>query len=161
MTRCKTYTDSIIVTWPKSRPLGSYLAELENARAGGLVVNYRVAHPPRPTPDRCYRVHDGHVRGYLLVLAVEHRGDGEVAHVPPPPTGLHEGCASRGGVCDCGPRPCALEFWPGGWYVVCSPVWHELKRCRHTSHESFRGWRWFLRDKVDHCERAASVGSRA
>lgn len=27
-----------------------------------------------------------------------------------PNADLHEGCARRGGVCDCGPRPCFVEF---------------------------------------------------
>jgi hypothetical protein len=24
---------------------------------------------------------------------------------------LHEGCELRGGVCDCGPRPCYMDGW--------------------------------------------------
>lgn len=116
----------IIVTWPKSRRFGSYMAQLELAARDSLLVNYHVRHPPRPAPLRCYRVHDGLVRGWLHVVAVMHRREGEVARV------------------DDDPIP---EGWPAGWYIVCSPVWHELP-APHMEMPGFRGWRWFDRTVV-------------
>lgn len=116
----------VIVTWPKSRPLGSYLAELLIAERDGLVVCYRVTVLPGRRPERCYRVHEGHIRGWLDVIDMRHMDDGEVRRV--------------GG---------GSGHWPAGNYLVCGPTWHELGfRSDRTVMPGFRGWRWFERGRV-------------
>lgn len=112
----------IVLTWPKTRPLESYLTELAQARDAGLVINYRVAHPPNRNvlwvgrAPRCYMVHDGAVRGYTMIRDVLHRDDGEVRD---PVTG---------------------GFWPEGFYVVREPRWFEVNP---ITMGGFRGWRFF------------------
>lgn len=147
----------IVVTWPKSRPLGSYMAELERAKAQGLVVCYRVRSLPPfslgafdyGAPEvRCYRVHDGRVKGHLKLVMAEFRGAGEVERLPAPGDERHEGCHRRGGVCDCHGRPCAVEYWPPGNYLVCDPEWYEIPRERQPVMAGFRGWRRFDRAVV-------------
>lgn len=122
----------LIVTWPKSRVLGSYLAELRNAERLGLKINYRVHRPPDREAlfgaggvPRVYRVHNGFVRGYTPLSGVLLRGENEVARV--------EADAMSG-------------FWPAGWYLVCEPIFH---RCAESFCEGFRGWRWFDRTLVE------------
>ncbi len=111
----------IVLTWPKTKPLADYLAELARAAAEGLVINYRVIHlptwdpPPKDSNVRCYMVHEGHVRGWSEVLYVALRGENEVAD-------------STGG------------FWPPGKYIVRSPIWHPIEP---IPMRGFRGWRWF------------------
>lgn len=119
----------IILTWPKTKSLIAYRAELAAAAARSHVINYRVAHLPvwedavedhgfrswpygTPRP-RCYMVHTGYVRGWMQIIGTCWREDGEV------------------------------EGWPSGWYIVRSPEWHyDLSR---PPMESFRGWRWYAR----------------
>jgi hypothetical protein len=108
----------VIVTWPQSRPLDSYLAELKRAARDGLVINYRVSRLPATKPRRCYMVHSGMVRGWCDVLSVERRGEGDV----------------RRAENDSG-------FWPGGYYIVRSPVWHALKN--PLPMRGFQSWRWY------------------
>ncbi len=116
----------IIVTWPKARPLGSYLAELEIAKRDDLTVAFRVPSRPSPTPDRCYRVHDGYVRGWLRVLAVS--WSNSVKRVASDPQS---------------------GFWPAGVYVTCDPEWHELKPpTPMLPMRGFQGWRWYDRLEV-------------
>lgn len=110
----------IVVTWPKSRAFSSYMVELERAKGRGLLVSFRVPSRPSQTPERCYRVHDGKVRGWLRVIAVS--WSNSVARVPSDP---------------------AEGYWPPGVYVTCDPEWHELRP--HVEMQGFRGWRWFER----------------
>lgn len=112
----------LIITWPKSRPLKSYLEELARAKAGGLVINYRVARPPVVgfgdwcgRPHRCYAVHDGAVRGYNEILYVTHREEGDVTD---PTTG---------------------QSWPAGDYIVRDPEWHPVEP---VPMQGFRGFRY-------------------
>lgn len=116
----------IVVTWPKKTPLSVYLRNLREAARVGADINYRVANRPywsfgalRERPARCYRVHDGAVRGYTEIKFVAWREAGEVANV------------TEGGT------------WPPGWYVVCSPVWHRLVLERPIYMRGFQGWHWF------------------
>lgn len=108
----------IVVTWPKTKPLEGYLAELKRAEREGLVINFRVARlPPFPVGafdygavrPRCYMVHDGAVRGWLLVIDAGYREDGVV------------------------------EGWPAGNYVIREPIWTPI---RPVSMRGFQGWRW-------------------
>lgn len=105
----------IVVTWPSRRPLRSYLSELEKAKKGGLVINYRIVNPPRSEVDRCYLVHGGKIVGYNEVIEIVRRGEGMVADV-------------GGG------------FWPAGWYVVRKPDFHPTKL---VPMRGFQGWRYF------------------
>jgi hypothetical protein len=67
---------NIVVTWPKDRPLSSYLLELARAEAAGEDAFYRVRSRPDVHPeDKCYHVHDGWIRGYLVVQDVVEMGD--------------------------------------------------------------------------------------
>lgn len=120
----------ICVTWPKSRPLDSYLAELARAEREGLDINYRVHSIPR-WPDaisdhgllgwaygivrpRCHMIHDGYVRGWCEVLGT---------------------CWHRAG---------DVNGWPAGNYIVRSPVWHPVDP---ITYRGFRGWRWYIPPK--------------
>lgn len=113
----------LILTWPKSRPLESYLRELKEAERNGAVINFRVAHPPKRAPDQrwgyCYMVYDGYVRGWTQITDVVHRGRGEVRRVA---------SDDRSG------------FWPPGWYVVREPIWHPLSKLIPMI--GFRGFRY-------------------
>lgn len=108
----------IAITWPRTRELQSYLDELRAAVARGDEINYRVAREPKHTPERCYVVHSGRLRGYNRVLRVVRRGEGEVRHM-------------GGG------------YWPAGWYIVRSPVWVPLNP--EIPMPSFRGFRYIER----------------
>lgn len=112
----------LIVTWPKSRPLSSYLRELERAQRSGQVINYRVRHQPRISPSawrgrgpRCYMVHDGAIRGYNKIRCLTFREDHEVVD------------------------PITGNFWPRGWYIVRDPGWHEVEP---VPMRGFRGFRY-------------------
>lgn len=108
----------LVVTWPKSKPLETYLAELEKAVTDRLQINFRV--PSRPAPvERCYMVYDGEVRGWNRVLSVEHRGEREVTRV--------ESDAFAG-------------FWPAGWYVVRDPAWTAVTT--PMAMKGFQGYRY-------------------
>lgn len=119
----------IVVTWPKTRRFGSYVASIHQAARDGLLINYRVRNRPdqaRLAPDaRCYRVHDGMVRGYTPISTVAFHASGEVARVKDDPISGN---------------------WPAGWYVVCRPVFVDIKPIRM---EGFRGWRYFDRTQVE------------
>lgn len=111
----------LVVTWPKSKPLETYLEELQRAARDRLEINFRV--PSRPaTVARCYMVHSGAVRGYNMVRQVVWRGEGEVVRV--------ESDAVRG-------------FWPAGWYVVREPLWHPLTPT--IPMRGFQGYRYMER----------------
>jgi hypothetical protein len=105
----------LVLTWPKSRPLRSYLATLAQARRRGDVINYRVTHPPLGAIRRVYMVHDGALRGWGTFRGIAYRGAGEVAD-------------GAGG------------FWPAGWYVTRDPDWHPLDK--PIPMPGFRGFRY-------------------
>lgn len=111
----------LILTWPKNRSLESYLLEMKRAERAGLVVNYRVHHPPKSDDPwgRCYMVHDGAVRGYSRIIEVVHRAAGEVSRV---------GSDSWEG------------FWPEGWYIVREAVFTLLDE--PIPYKGFRGFRY-------------------
>lgn len=104
----------IVATWPKSRPLESYLVELKRAERAGQVVNFRVAALPKIQPVRCYMVHTGFVRGCLRVIDMRHRDD-----VIDPTTGQAM-------------RP--------GFYIVREPIWTPIPV---IPMKGFQGWRHF------------------
>lgn len=113
----------IVVTWPKSRPLSSYLDELLKAYAQGLEINYRVSRLPQldfaaweERPGRCYMVHDGAVRGYNEINRFTHRSD----------------------VRD----PISGELMRPGYYIVRDPRWIPITPIPMAG---FQGWRWFER----------------
>lgn len=132
----------IVVTWPKDRRFASYLAELERAKGRGLFVNFRVPRLPNwpdllqghggsgfaygTDPPRCYRVHDGKVRGWLTVVTAEARGARDVERVDSDPL------KSR-----------FSKYWPAGNYILCDPLWHTA--AVPIDMKGFRGWRWFDR----------------
>jgi hypothetical protein len=118
----------IVATWPKSRPLSSYLDELLRAYRLGLQINYRVARLPHlpfaaweERPGRCYMVHDGAVRGYNEIDRFTHRSD-----VRDPITNL---------------------FMPPGFYIVRDPRWHPIDPIPMAG---FQGWRWFDEEEARH-----------
>lgn len=116
----------IVVTWPKTKPLLDYLAELRQADRAGDLINFRVRHLPTwhdqigdhrwngwpwgRTRPRCYMVHDGAVRGWCRIAGTCWRDDGEVAG------------------------------WPAGWYIVRDPWWTPIEP---VPMRGFRGWRWY------------------
>lgn len=107
-------SNNIVVTWPKTRPLESYLAECRNADREGLDICFRV--PSRPAVsegDRCYIVHSGFIRGWQKVLGVEERDD----------------------VRD----PITRELMEVGFYVRRDPRWHP---CRLVRMRGFQGYRY-------------------
>lgn len=122
----------IVVTWPKGRALADYLETLAWAERNGREINYRVARMPNwddalPSHGvtgwaygvehpRCYRVHDGAVRGWTEILYCCHRAYGEVAYAS------------------------GEDSWPEGLYIVCSPKWNPIEP---VPMPGFRGWRWF------------------
>lgn len=108
--------DAIVMTWPKSRPLESYLEELRKAEEQGLTIHFRVPSLPEiPFGARCYMVHDGYVRGWLVTL------------------GFSDGT----GVTD----PITGEPWPKGKYIVRNPHWTPLEYPKRM--KGFRGWRYY------------------
>lgn len=116
----------IVATWPKSKPLETYLEELRKATALDQVINYRVANRPgwefgalRERPARCYMVHDGQVRGYCEIKYVAEFGIGEVARVA---------------------SDAFAGFWPAGTYIVRDPRWRSVEP---IPLRGFQGWRWF------------------
>lgn len=117
----------IVVTWPKTRTLDSYLTELKNAARSRQLINYRVARRPswdfgalRDRNARCYMVHDGAIRGYNYIQYVTWRGPNEVSRVA---------------------NDAWAGFWPEGWYIVRSPIWCEEKE--PILMKGFQGWRWY------------------
>lgn len=111
----------LILTWPKTRTLESYLLELKRAERAGLEINYRISTPPRSRDPwgNCYMVHDGAVRGYMRIIEITYRERGEVSRV---------GSDSWEG------------FWPPGWYIVREARWHALDE--PIPYPGFRGFRY-------------------
>jgi hypothetical protein len=107
--------NAIVVTWPKSRPLSSYLEELAKASRNDEFIHYRVPSLPSiPFGARCYQVHDGAIRGWLTML-----GFSDGSGVIDPITGLS---------------------WPKGNYIVRLPRWHPVDP---IPMQGFRGWRYY------------------
>lgn len=119
----------IIVTWPKSKALATYLLELRKAVAEDLQINYRLASQPKSKPNRCYMVYDGLIRGYNDVIGVVWRGAQEVSRV--------ESDAWAG-------------FWPEGHYVVRDPSWRPIRPIEMAGFRGFRYWpsNWPVPDEL-------------
>ena len=109
----------IVVTWPKSRTLDSYLEELERAVDLGLEINFRVSSFPKQKVDRCFVVHDGAVRGWNRILRLEWIADKKVSRV------RNDSWAG---------------FWPAGYYIVRDPEWHSIEP---VPMKGFQGWRYY------------------
>lgn len=116
----------LIVTWPKGRALNSYLLELRKAEADGLQINYRVSQRPKLSSlrwdgrrARCYMIHDGYVRGYNEILAIEYRERGEVSRVR---------------------SDAWAGYWPEGWYLVRHPKFVQVKLAEMKGFQGFRYW---------------------
>lgn len=106
----------IIVTWPKSRTLSSYLFELEHAELCDEVIGYKVRYKARVEKgDRCYMVHDGAIRGWTEIHGVEWGDEFWNPH--------------------------KQSYMGIGWFVVRSPVWHPL--ADPLPMKGFRGFRYF------------------
>jgi hypothetical protein len=114
----------LVITWPKTRPLYSYLRELSKAQDAGELINYRIARPPSDEwrlqlayrSARCFIVHDGFIQGYNRIRGIEEKGENEVTD------------------------PITGAFWPSGWYIVREPEWHPIEP---IPMKGFRGWRYF------------------
>ncbi len=105
----------LVITWPKTRPLDSYLEECEKAAEAGFVVNYRVANRPDvEIGDRCYVVYDGAVRGWQVIY----------------------GCWWRDDVTD----PTTGRLMKPGYYVVRDPAWNPIEP---IPMKGFQGFRYF------------------
>lgn len=113
----------VIVTWPQTKALSTYLQELEHAVELGLEINFRVPAPPKlDSVERCYIVHSGYVRGWNPIRSITKRGEREVARV----------------VSDA-----FSGWWPAGWYIVRDPAWHPIEPL--IPMRGFQGWRYFER----------------
>lgn len=93
---------NLIITWPKTRTLESYVEECAKAHELGQSINFRLPNKPRVIVDllgqRCYVVYDGLVRGWHKITEITWRGEGVVK--------------DRDG-----------SNWPPGWYVVRDPLY--------------------------------------
>lgn len=113
----------IVITWPKSRSLESYLAELDKAEREGLLINYRLpTRLLRRDLERCYVVHDGAIRGWNEILSVDWKEDGMVKD------------------------PTTDAFWPAGCYIVRDPHWNPIDP---VPMKGFRGFRYCERIATD------------
>lgn len=118
----------LLITWPKKRPLASYLDALTKAAAEGKVINFRVAKLPKigfldwsGRPKRCYVVYDGFVRGYNEILDLTGREHGEV-------DGFYG------------------EEWGAGNYIVRDPLWHPVEP---VPHKGFQSWHYYRHSDGD------------
>lgn len=110
----------LVLTWPKSTSLLTYLGILARAHEQDLVINFRVASPPLIGDDevkRVYMVHDGKIRGWNPFVAVEYRPAGVV-------------------------KDRAGGYWPEGWYIVRRPLWHPLADRDLVKMRGFQGFRY-------------------
>lgn len=110
----------IVVTWPKSRPLQSYLGELERASERGAYIYFKLGSMPLRASgrDRCYMVHSGHVRGWTTIMDLQFLPQEGPLPIDPV-SGVRMG---------------------EGAYVIRSPQWHELKNV--TKMKGFQGFRY-------------------
>lgn len=109
----------IVVTWPKSRSLQSYIDELERAALEKKLILYRVGGMPRRlmAGDRCYMVHSSQVRGWVEVYDLRFPNEGQ------PPI-----------------DPITGERMGEGAYIVRSPIWNRL--VQPIPMEGFQGVRY-------------------
>lgn len=108
-------TTQIAITWPKTKPLQTYLDELAGARRRGDVINYHVAGRPRlQGVTRVYVVYENFIRGWSTLHGVVRRSTNEVRD-------------ADGGT------------WPAGWYIVREPDWNPIEPVPMLS---FRGHRF-------------------
>jgi hypothetical protein len=108
--------NGLLITWPKTRPLSSYLDELAKAKERGHTIHYRVSRLPLLDYGApVYHVHDGAIRGWCASL----------------------GYSDGTGVID----PITGEPWPIGNYIVRSPEWHPIDPITYAG---FRGWRYYV-----------------
>lgn len=115
----------LVLTWPKTTKLVTYVNMLDQAAERDLVINFRVSSPPVMDEGECqrvYMVHDGWIRGWNKFLSVEYRHAGEVQQ-------------ARGG-----------GYWPEGWYIVREAAWHPLPKEFQEPMVGFRGFRYRERD---------------
>lgn len=57
-----------IITIPKTITWFDYMDEVEHARKNFLTLNYRMSYKPKVNyGDRCFIVHDGFIRGWMLI----------------------------------------------------------------------------------------------
>jgi hypothetical protein len=117
----------IVVTWPKTRPLNSYLREVKRARERGHQCFFRVPRNAAPLVAYgapCYHVYDGRIRGSLPFLGVQLVQEGVIED------------------------PITGDYWPAGNYLVRSPEWTSID-FRYNEDtgpwemQGFRGWRYF------------------
>lgn len=114
----------IVVTWPKTRLLNSYLSEVRRAKKEGKYCYFRIrGNPLLAYGAPCYHVYDGRIRGSMPVLGVE---EVKGAVVQDPITG---------------------NFWPAGTYLVRSPEWtpviEDWNDRDKWKMQGFRGYRYF------------------
>lgn len=112
----------LILTWPRTRPLDSYVEEMKRAERLGQVVNFRVHNKPTLKVqgddwERAWMVHDGKVRGYSHIVEIAERGIGEVLRVQSDP---------RGG------------YWPPGVYVVREAIFFQVEPIPMRGFQGFR-----------------------
>lgn len=109
----------IIVTWPSSRTLESYLVELNRAEQEEKVILYKVGKMPRHVAagQRCYMVHRGYVWGYCEIIDLQFENEG----VPPI-------------------DPISGERMPRGNYIVRAPHWWQL--VKPLPMKGFQGFRY-------------------
>lgn len=120
----KTNWKDLLITWPKTRPLESYLEELDRARRLGHAINFRVSKLPAKEsyldwigrPHRCYVVYNGWVRGYNNIIGLDHLGDNVVFD------------------------PISGEPYPEGNYIIRDPLWHPVEKKKKYG---FQGWRYY------------------
>lgn len=110
----------IVITWPKDRPLESYLNECYKALASHQSINFHVhALPTNCDPgDKCYIVHTGFVRCYHVITGLGYRAE---KHVMDPVT---------------------KEYWPQGNYIIRDPEPHMLSGLPRPM-AGFQGWRYY------------------
>jgi hypothetical protein len=63
----------IIITIPKTIKWEDYLKELKAAEQGEI-LNFKVRSFPNTGPGkRCYVVHDGHIKGYMIITGMSEK----------------------------------------------------------------------------------------
>lgn len=108
-----------MITIPKTVPWLEYRKELIDAETHGSTLNYRVRGFPKGmcSGDRCYIVHNGRVRGWMLITGL--------AIIDKPWT-----CTTTG------------KVWPLGKYIQRSGAFHPITDGPKI--KGFRGIRRFL-----------------
>lgn len=107
----------LVITWPKTRPLSSYLEHCQKAHHRKQFINFRIGSRPKRAAERVYVVYDGAVRGWHeFVVAMKRRDvrDPQMGTVMEP-----------------------------GLYLVRRPTWHPL--ATPIPMKGFQGWRYFDR----------------